>query len=232
MTRDSQEVSGRDRAVGEPEPALRGGGLPLPSLKHWRLLRGLSRAELARRAELTHDYLFKVESGRRGCNPEAAHELAALLEVDLQELRTKRDDAEEEADFRPVRPRIAYRQVHQAYLRVLLIRAVGSAYAAMEERELEKHCEESPWEGVIEVVRARKREMGSLGEAMEDERVSAGLPAEARSFLEAVLEGYPDQDIRLLAAARRRESSEGGGSGSKAGETAAIRASRLMGCSI
>jgi len=175
------------------------------------LRRGLSRAELARRADLTHDYLFRVESGRRGCNPEAAHELAALLEVDLQELRTKRDDDEEtQAASRPVRPRVAYRQVHQAYLRVLLLRAVGSAYAAMDERQIEKYCEKSPFEGVIEVVRARKREVGALGEVMQDEKVCADLPVEVRSFLEAVLESYPDLDIRLLAATRRREPSEEG----------------------
>ena len=36
------------------------------------------------------------------------------------------------------------------------------------------------------------------------------LPEEVRSFLEAVLESYSDQDIRLLAAARRREPSEEG----------------------
>jgi hypothetical protein len=114
---------------------------------------GLSQAELALRADLTHDYLFKVESGRRGCNPEAAHELAAVLEVDLQELRTKRDEAEEaQGASRPVRQRTLYRQVHQAYLRMLLVRAVGSAYAAMEEWEIEKHCEKSPWEEVVEVV--------------------------------------------------------------------------------
>jgi hypothetical protein len=160
---------------------------------------------------LTPDYLFKVESGRRGCNPEAAHELAAVLKVDLQELRTKRDDADKtQAAPRPVRPKIAYRQVHQAYLRVLLIRAVGSAYAAMDEREIEKHCEKSPFEEVIEVVRARKREVGALGEVMQDERVSQDLSAEVRSFLEAVLQSYPDLDIRLLAAARRREPSEEG----------------------
>jgi hypothetical protein len=35
---------------------------------------------------------------------------------------------------------------------VLLVRAVGSAYAAMEEWEIEKHCEKSPWEEVVEVV--------------------------------------------------------------------------------
>jgi transcriptional regulator with XRE-family HTH domain len=200
-----------ERAVGEPEPALRGGGLQLPGLKRLHLRRGLSQAELARRADLSQHYLSKIESGQRGCNPEAAHELAAVLEVDLQELRTKRDDAEDLQEApRPLRPRIAYRQVHQAYLRILLLRAVGSAYAAMDEREIEKHCEKSSWEEVIEVVWARKREIESLGEVMGDERVSADLPAEVRSFLEAVLEGYPDQDIRLLAAARRREPSKEG----------------------
>jgi hypothetical protein len=106
--------------------------------------------------------------------------------------------------------RVAHRRVHQAYLRILLIREAGSAYAAMEEWEIERHCEGISWEGVIGVVRARKQELGALGELMRDERVNAGLPAEVRSFLEAALEGYPDLDIRLLAASRRREPSEGG----------------------
>ena len=75
---------------------------------------------------------------------------------------------------------------------MLLLRAAGSAYAAMEEWEIEKHCEESSWEEVIEIVWARKREIECLGEVMEDARVSAGLPAEVRSFLEAALESYPD----------------------------------------
>jgi transcriptional regulator with XRE-family HTH domain len=210
MTRDSQG-SGDDPATGEPEPVLRGGGLRLPGLKRWRLRRGFSQAELALRADLTPDYLFKVESGRRGCNPEAARELAAVLEVDLRELRTKRGDAEAaQAAPNSMRPRVAYRQVHQAYLRIMLLGVVGSAYSAMEEWEIEKHCGGSPWEEVVGVVRARKREIEALGEVMQDERVSVGLTAEVRSFLEAVLESYPDQDIRLLAAARRREPSEEG----------------------
>jgi hypothetical protein len=53
--------------VGGPEPALRGGGLPLPGLKHWRLRRGMSQADLARRADLKDGYVARVESGRRGC---------------------------------------------------------------------------------------------------------------------------------------------------------------------
>jgi transcriptional regulator with XRE-family HTH domain len=175
------------------------------------LRRGLNQAELARRAGLSQHYLSKVESGQRGCNPEAAQQVAAVLEVDVQELRTKRDDAKDaQAASRSVRPRIVYRQVHQAYLRLLLLMVVGSAYAAMEEWEIERHCEESSWEEVLEIVWARKREIEALGEMMQDEKVSGGLSAEVRSFLEAVLESYPDQDIRLLAAARRREPSEEG----------------------
>ena len=73
MAPDFQDGGGGDGAVGGPvggpEPALRGGGLPLPGLKRWRLERGLSQAELAQRAGLTADYLFKVESGRRGATP-------------------------------------------------------------------------------------------------------------------------------------------------------------------
>jgi transcriptional regulator with XRE-family HTH domain len=162
VTGDFRE-SGRDGAVGEVEPALRGGGLPLPGLKHWRLRRRLSQVELARRAGLRNDHLFKIESGRRGCNPETAQLLADLLKVNLQDLRRKYDDAlETKVPPRPARPRIAYRHVHQAYLKILLDWAVGSAYAAIDEWEIEKHCEKSTWEGVLEAVWARKREIEFL----------------------------------------------------------------------
>jgi hypothetical protein len=83
---------------------------------------------------------------------------------------------------------------------------VGSAYAAIDERELERHCRGLSWEGVIEVVSARGREMELLKEVLQD----ADLPAEVRLFLEETLNGYPDLDIRLLAAARSREPSEVG----------------------
>src|SRR5215210_7961975 len=216
MTRDSKG-SGGDRSVGEPEPAIRRGGLPLPGLKHWRLRRELSQAKLARRADLTVDYLSKVESGRRGCNPSIAQHLADLLNVDLLDLRRKYDGAQEEEEqqqkisrrARPARVRIAHRQVHQVYLKLLLAEAVGSSYAAMDEWEIEKHCEKRSWEDVLETVWARKREIEFLGGVLEDGGVlqEADLPEEVRSFLEAVLESYPDQDIRLLAVARRREPS-------------------------
>jgi len=154
MTGDSQEVSDRNGPVGAPEPAIRGGGLPLPGLKHWRLRRELSQKELARRAGLTYDYIYRIESGRRGCNPETAQLLADVLQVDLEDLRRRREDAlEGKAPPKPSRRRIPYRNVHQAYLRIILKRAVGSAYAAMDEWEIEEHCEEGTWEDVLKAVR-------------------------------------------------------------------------------
>jgi transcriptional regulator with XRE-family HTH domain len=188
----------------------------LPGLKYWRLRRELSQAKLARRADLTVDYVSKVESGRRGCNPTIAQHLADLLGVDLLDLRRKYDGAEEEQKVskpaRPARVRIAHRQVHQVYLRLLLAEAVGSAYAAMDEREIEKRLEESTWEGVLDAVRARKREIEFLGEMIDYRKVlqEPDLPEEVRYFLEGVLESYPGQDLYLLARARRRETSEEG----------------------
>jgi len=208
--------SDRDRAAGEPEPAIKRGGLPLPGLKHWRLRRELSQAKLARRADLTVDYLSKVESGRRGCNPSIAQHLADLLTVDLLDLRRNHGGAEEHqkvsSPARPARVRIAHRQVHQVYLRLLLLEAVGTSYAAMDEPEIEEHCEKSTWEEVLESVRARKREMEFLGGVLEGGGVlqDSDLPEEVRSFLEAVLKSYPGQDLYLLALARRREPSEEG----------------------
>jgi transcriptional regulator with XRE-family HTH domain len=208
--------SGSNRALSEPEPRLKGGGLPLPGLKHWRLRRELSQAKLARRADLTVDYLSKIESGRRGCNPTIAQHLADLLNVDLLDLRRNYDGAKEQQKVlrraRPARVRIAHRQVHQVYLKILLLGTVGSAYAAMDEWEIEKHCEKSTWEEVLEALRARKEEIEFLGELLESRGVlqEQDLPEEVRSFLESVLESYPDQDIRVLALARRRESSEEG----------------------
>src|SRR5215216_7666241 len=157
MTGDSKEVSGRDSPVGEPEPPLRGGGLPLPGLKHWRMRKGISQTELARRADLSSDYLFKVESGRRACRPQAAELLADLLGVGLEVLRRKPGAAfDMETPPKPERPKISHRRVHQAYLRIILEGAVGSAYAAMDEREIEERCEEGTWEGALEIVQARK----------------------------------------------------------------------------
>ena len=212
MTGDFRE-SGRDGALGEPEPPLRGGGLPLPGLKHWRMRKGISQAELARRAGLSSDYLFKVESGRRACRPQAAELLADLVGVSLEVLRRKPGAAfDMETPPKPDRPRVAYRHVHQDYLRIILEGAVGSAYAAMDEWEIEEHCKGSTWEGALEIVQARKREIEYLRDALGARGVlrNPDLSEDVRSFLEAVLKSFPDLDIHLLAMARRREPTEEG----------------------
>jgi transcriptional regulator with XRE-family HTH domain len=212
-TEDSQEVSGSDGPLGEPEPPVKGGGLPLPGLKHWRMRKGISQAELARRADLSSDYLFKVESGRRACRPEAAELLADLLGVRLVALRRKPGAAfDMETPPKPDRPRVAYRHVHQDYLKIILEGAVGSAYAAMGEREVEERCEESTGEGVLEIVQARKQEIEYLRGAIgaRDVLRNPDISEDVRSFLEAVLKSFPDLDIHLLAMARRREPSEEG----------------------
>ena len=209
MTRGS---SGEDRAAEGLAPALRGGGLRLPGLKHWRSRRGLGQVELAERAGTNQRQISRIERGQRGCNRSTAQKLAEALGVELQDLQTKYGPAVEVAAEpgsgrgRPARPRIVYRQVHQAYAKILLGRAVGSAYAAMGERELERHCGGLSCEGVIDVVSARGREVKVLKEVMRD----ADLPGEVRLFLEEAVSGYPDLDIRLLAAARNREPSEVG----------------------
>ena len=210
---EGSKGSGKDRAVGGSEPALRGGGWPLPALKYWRKRRGLSQAELARRADLGSDYIFRVESGRRGCNPDTARLLAGLLEVDLQDLRSVPEDAlDENSPSDPSRPKVHYRFVHRAYLKIILEGAVGTAYAAMGEREVEDRCERGTWEGALEIVRARKREIEYLKDALGARGVlrDPDLPDPVRAFLEGVLESFPDLDIRLLAEARRREPSEAG----------------------
>ena len=212
MARGSQS-SGDDLTGRGLAPPLRGGGFQLPGLKHWRLRRGLSQVELARRADLSTDYLWNVESGRRGCNPSVAQHLADLLKADLPDLRTKYDDSQEEAQAASglARSRIAYRHVHQAYLKIFLLGAVGSAYTAMDEWEIEQHLEKRSWEEVLEAIRSRKREIEFLGGVLEGEVLQdPNLPAEVRSFLEAVLKSYPDLDIRVLAVARRGEPSEEG----------------------
>jgi transcriptional regulator with XRE-family HTH domain len=204
-------VSGDDGAGRELAPPFTmHGGYRLPGLKHWRLQRGLRQIDLANRTDQTQTQLSKIESGQRGCNPALAQQLADVLEVELEDLRTKYADAEAQTASKSARPSVAYRHVHRAYLRILLLRAVGSAYATRKEGELERHCQRTSWEEVLEVVRARKREIEVLRELMEDSQVTAGLPEQVRLFLDGTLEGYPDLDIRLLATARRQERSEEG----------------------
>jgi len=175
--------------------------------------KGITQAELARRADLSSDYLFKVESGRRACRPQAAELLANRLGVSLAVLRRKPGATfDMETPPKPDRPKISHRRVHQAYLKVFLKGAVGSAYAAMDEWELKDRCEEGTWEEALEIVQARKREIEYMrdglrvGEVLRD----SDLPEDVRSFLEAVLKSFPDLDIHLLAMVRRSETSEDG----------------------
>ena len=187
--------------------------MPLPGLKHWRLRKRLSQKELARRAGLASHHLYKIEAGKRGCNPETAQLLADVLQVDLEDLRRRREDAlEGKAPPKPDRPRIPYRNVHQAYLRLILEGAVGSAYAAMDEWEIEERCEEGTWEGALEIVQARKQEIEYLRDALGARGVlrNPDLSNDVRAFLVWVLESFPDLDIYLLAMARRREPTEEG----------------------
>jgi hypothetical protein len=102
--------------------------------------------------------------------------------------------------------------VHQAYLRLILNGAVGSAYAAMDEWEIEEHCEKGTSEDAIEAVGARKREIGYLDEALEagGALLDPDLPDDVRAFLESVMGSFPDLDIHLLAMARREEALRGG----------------------
>jgi transcriptional regulator with XRE-family HTH domain len=190
------------------EPALRGGGVRLPSLKQWRVRSGLTQIELAERAGLGRRYITKIETGKRGCNLSAAQRLADVLGVELADLRARPPDEQHPFDeqTRPSKPRVPFRNLQRAHLKVLLSRAVGSAYSVMSEEELERHCEWLSWEGVLEAISGRRREAEVLRELLAD----ADLPDEVRLFLEEVLGAYPDQDIRLLAAARSREHSEEG----------------------
>ena len=102
--------------------------------------------------------------------------------------------------------------MHQAYLRLILKGAVGSAYAAMDQWEIEEHCEEGTWEDALVAVRTRKREREFLGEALEAGGAlrDPNLREDVRTFLESVLGSFPDLDIHLLATARRREPTEEG----------------------
>ena len=214
MTEDTQEVSSRNGPVGEPEPPRRGGGLPLPGLKYWRVRRGLTQAELTRRAALkSSSYVFRVETGRRGCHPETARLLADLLGVGLEDLRREPADAlDTKAPPESPSPRISSRQVHQAYLGIFLQAAVGSAYAAMDEWEMRERFERGTWEEALAIARARKREAEFLGEAIGARGVleNPDLPDDVRAYLEGVLGSFPDLDMHLLAAVRRREASEEG----------------------
>jgi hypothetical protein len=165
MTGDSQEFSGRDGPVGEPIPPLRGRSLPLPGLKHLRLRKRLSQKELARRAGQPPP--LQDRDGQARLQPRdgpAPRRCAAGRSGRAQ--KEARGRPGREGAPKPSRTKIPYRNVHQAYLRLILKGAVGSAYAAMDEREVEERCEQGTWEGALEIVQARKREIEYLRDAL------------------------------------------------------------------
>ncbi len=136
-----------------------------------------------------------------------ARRLAEVLEVDLRELVTASEGAgdvpEGAAPRSPAVSGITSRCLHRAYFKYLLTREVGTAYSALSEGELMRYCKGLSWEGVLEVISAKRRELQFLERALEDPR----LPTEVRLFFEEVFREAPDQDLRVLAAARGRERS-------------------------
>ncbi len=183
--------------------------MKLPSLRKWRKHRGLTQVELAAAAGIPQGTLTRIETGMRGCALPAAQRLAAALGVDLVELQKESQEEASEAtkEARSRRfPRGSTQALHRAYLERLLVREVGSSYMALPDEEIERRCKKLSWEEVIEVVTSREREAKVLESELEEE----GLHREVRSFFEEVLQGFPDQDICLLAAARRREKTERG----------------------
>ena len=140
-------------------------------------------------------YISRVEQGRRGCNRAVAQKLAEVLEVDLQALEADSDVK----DF-------GTRYLHKAYLRILLERVVGSAYAVLDEEELESYSEKLSVGELVEVISKRRREL----EFLEGLLAEAKLLLQMRLFLEELVRERPAEDIRILAARRSRERSEEG----------------------
>jgi transcriptional regulator with XRE-family HTH domain len=183
-------------------------GVKLPGLREWRKRRGLNQTELAQMAGVTQNVLTRLESVKRGCNPEVAQKLADVLDVDLQKLKGEPGDEpsqEQEAPSRPpARPVVTSRYIHRAYLEFILAREVGTSYAALSEGELKTHLEGLSLEGVLEVISEKKREIEFVEGALEDPE----LPPEVRLFFEEVLRLDADQNIRVLATLRSEASSE------------------------
>jgi transcriptional regulator with XRE-family HTH domain len=219
MTQDPdarQEGGGVERADLRGLRGLRGGGLKLPGLKLWRVRSGLTQRELAERVGVPLHYVQRAEQGRRGCNPEVARKMADALGVDLQELRAAPDEGEiaavEEARVdsggKPPQPHLGSpRYLHQAYLKVILNREVGSAYSVLDEREFESHIRSLPVEEVMEIFSRRRRELEFVKEELASE---AELHPQVHLFLEELVRERPAQDIRVLAMRRAWEPSEEG----------------------
>ncbi len=199
----------------------RGGGLQLPSLKLRKVRGGLTqKEELAERVGVPVDYVQRVEQGRRGCNPSVAQKVADALGVDLQELRAGPDEGDYDAAAgaevvspgsggEPPHSHLnSPRYLHQAYLKVLLEREVGSAYLVLDEKAFERHIRSLPVEEVEEVIARRRRELEDVEGVLAGE--GAELHPQVRRFLEELARERPAQDIRVLAMRRAWEPTEEG----------------------
>jgi transcriptional regulator with XRE-family HTH domain len=175
------------------------GRLKLPSLRQWRMRRGLSQSELAHVAGMGQTMMSKVETGKLRCDLPTARKLAEALEIDLEKLQA----APETGDPAPMVINLA---LHRAYLGRILSKEVGSAYSALEQEELKRHCRRLAWKEMLGVVSSRRRELEYLKEELKD----TDLAPQVRRFYEEVVKRAPDQDIRLLAVAREREVTERG----------------------
>ena len=178
---------------GGAEQVARVRGLELPGLKRWRIRRGLTQQQLADLVGVRLQYISRVERGR-GCNRTVADKIAEVLEVDLLELRPASDAKD-----------TGTRYLHKAYLKLLLERVVGSAYAVLDEEELESYSEKLSVGELVEVISKRRREL----EFLEGLLAEAELLLQMRLFLEELVRERPAEDIRILATRRSRERSEG-----------------------
>jgi transcriptional regulator with XRE-family HTH domain len=197
------------RGSGHSHRDFRGGGLRLPSLKVWRVRRGLSQGQLAKLVGVPRHYVQRVEQDRRGCNPWVAQRIADELGVDLEALRAAGSAGEGGVRVgrggHPVA--VHNRSVHLAYLKVLLEREMGSSYSVLDEGEFGAFCEGLSSKELVGVISGRARERELLGEVLKG---SARLHPEVGAFLEGLVGERPGEDLRVLAARRRRERSEEG----------------------
>jgi hypothetical protein len=93
----------------------------------------------------------------------------------------------------------------------------------MDEWELEERLEGGTWEEALEIVRAREREIDCLRDSLWARGVleKPDLPEDVRTYLDAVLESFPDLDIHLLTMVRRQRASGGGARGANGGHEGA-----------
>jgi transcriptional regulator with XRE-family HTH domain len=62
------------------------GYFELPALHYWRIERGFSIRELARKADVTHDTIWRLEHLKRRAEPKTRRKLASALGVRPRDL--------------------------------------------------------------------------------------------------------------------------------------------------